>query len=817
MPETPVHHFKWRRLRKALFIIMLFALLLGATCQREHIFFLTQEERSWLETHEEELEVLIEDDLPPYVFHDENGQYTGLFIDYLHEVEAKLNLRFTLREFPIWSDLLAHAQTHNRFIILGINRTDERARYLTFTDPVVKIPYAIVTQKSNQAASIAEFNDKTLCVVKNYAVNDDLRRYYPHIIPTPVKTSLKGLHSVSSGSCDAMVINQMEASYLIDALGLTNLQIAGQTQFLNRLSLATSMTDPILFSILEKTMEHISPRRRREIYHRWVSTGHSELPYALIITLEIGAGIVLSVIFLLWAWTSSLRKQVSHQTRQIQESNENLRITLNSIGDGVLATDTRGRVTHLNPVAVTLTGWSRVEAEGEAIDTIFHLESIDTSPLEVPVDASTDERFETEATTHEAILISKTHTPCRIHYSVSPIRDEAKETTGMVFVFRDITDKVKAEAELLRIKKLESLGILAGGIAHDFNNLLTGVYGNISMAKMELSEAHRAHEYLSYAEESMDAAVALTSQFLTFSKNEKPVRRIINIGKALADAASFTAHGLNTKLETAIDDNLWSVSADKGQLSQVMSNLIINAHQSMTTGGLITLTAKNIEKAQGRWVRIVVKDMGTGIAPEHMDKIFDPYFTTKKMGSGLGLATTYAIITKHKGTIKVKSKLMEGTTFTIDLPASAEPLPHPIDKRLEFLIDTHALQVHILVLDDQVVIRKILATILKKLGFEVTFTVEGHETVDAYKKKLDEGTPYDVVILDLTIPGGMGGKEVSKKILAMDSSARIILSSGYASDPIMSCYENFGIKAIAVKPYRFSDFKETLLRVLLDR
>jgi len=592
---------------------------------------------------------------------------------------------------------------------------------------------------------------------------------------------------------------------------------AGQTQFLNRIALSSSVHDPVLFGILEKTLDHTEPRRRQKIYHRWIGTGETWLPDSLLISIEIGAGLVISIIFLLWAWTTSLRQQVERQTEKLRENRENLRITLDSIGDGVVTTDTKGQVTRLNPVAEALTGWTLADAEGKAVAEVLRLKEIHTNRPMSLTDLTDHELRDTMNTTTEAILLSRSEVPYRICYNMAPIRDEEGNTTGTVVIFKDITDKIKAEEELLRVKKLESLGILAGGIAHDFNNLLTGLYGNISMAKMALPPEHEALDYLSSAEDSMEAAVALTGQFLTFAKNETPVRRIISVGKALAEAATFATHGLNTRLETAIDGDLWPVSADKGQLNQIVGNLIINAHQAMTTGGIITLTATNVREPSGRFVRIAVKDTGTGIAPEHLDKIFDPYFTTKTTGSGLGLATTYAIITKHGGTIKVDSKPGIGTAFTVDLPAADAPLDAPSHDRPKPRGDTHARGAKVLVLDDQVVIRKILATILHKMEIEATFTVEGGETVNAYRKRLKEGKPFDAVILDLTIPGGMGGREASEKILTMDPAARIIISSGYASDPIMAHYEAFGIKAIAVKPYRFSDFREILLGVLPER
>ncbi|SCY76154.1 ATP-binding protein [Desulfoluna spongiiphila] len=812
MPDIPAPAVGRRSLHRLTGIFI--GLLALAACRTQAPLPLTPEEQGWIASNKGLLTVLLQDNRPPFTFRNEEKKVDGLFVDYLHDMEKHLGLKLPILSFDRWDKLLAHAEKNRHVIILTVSRTKSRSDSLLVTAPVVKVPYAVVTRKTSQATGIPEFAGKTLCTTEPLALRTALDRFHPHVIPTGVETATRGLYAVSSGTCDAMVINSMEASYLIEDLGLTNLHIADRTRFLNRLALATSGDNPMLFGILEKAVDSISLRRHQELYRRWVSPGGAWLPDTLLISIEVIVGIVISVIFLLWAWTSSLRQQVGRQTKKLRDSRENLRITLDSMGDGVITADTTGVVTRLNPAAEALTGWSLSEAEGRPMAEVFPLRTIHTDrPQSLPDFTDPALRGHLNITT-EATLVSRNEAPCRICYNMAPIRDEKGHVTGAVIIFNDITDKSKAEEEVLRMKKLESLGILAGGIAHDFNNLLTGLYGNLSMAKMALPEDHEAFACLASAEESMEAAIALTGQFLTFAKHEAPVRKIIPVGKALADAATFATHGLNTRLETAIDEDLWPVAADKGQLNQIMGNLIINAHQAMATGGVITLTAKNAREPSGRFIRITVKDTGTGIPPEHLDKIFDPYFTTKTTGSGLGLATTHAIVTKHGGTIKVDSEQGVGTVFTVDFPA-ADALPaEPPEDRPKPRTDECAKGAHVLILDDQAVIRKILETILLKMGIEPTFTVEGEETVRTYRQRLEAGTPFDAVILDLTIPGGMGGREASEKILAMDPGARIIISSGYASDPIMSRYEEFGIKAIAVKPYRFSDFQEILLGVL---
>jgi len=381
-------------------------------------------------------------------------------------------------------------------------------------------------------------------------------------------------------------------------------------------------------------------------------------------------------------------------------------------------------------------------------------------------------------------------------------------------IVQDITKRKEAENEILKLRKLESIGVLAGGIAHDFNNLLTGIFGNLEMAKLHLSSEHKSYKYLESAEHSMDNAANLTKQLLTFSKGGDPIKEALSIGEIIKETAKFSLRGSNVKLKCEIANDLWVVEADKGQISQVIGNLVINAQQAMPMGGTVTVFAENLKVEGMRMVKIEVRDEGVGIAPQYLEKIFDPYFTTKQQGNGLGLATTYSIITKHNGTISAFSTLNEGTVFSILLPASNKVEIKGFINKEEIFSGSSSVSADILVLDDEEIVRNVIGDMLELMGFKVSFAVEGREAVKMYKESVLKKSPFDAVITDLTIPGGMGGQDATIEILKLNPEAKVIVSSGYATDPVVANFQKYGFVDRVVKPYRFKELQRVIERVL---
>ena len=404
-----------------------------------------------------------------------------------------------------------------------------------------------------------------------------------------------------------------------------------------------------------------------------------------------------------------------------------------------------------------------------------------------------------------------------------PIFDERGNVEMVTEQIRDITEKRRMEEELQKAQKLESIGILAGGIAHDFNNLLTAILGNISLSKLYVPEGDRAYVKLEEAEKASLRARDLTQQLLTFSRGGAPVKKKISLAGIAREAAMFALSGARTTCRFDIADDLWPVEVDEGQISQVINNLILNADQAMPAGGVVEVRCENalvgaddpFSLPEGRYVVLSISDHGEGIPSEILPRIFDPYFTTKKSGKGLGLATVYSIVRNHDGHITVTSQPNQGTTFTLYLPCGDGSTEESADdKWTPPETGSPVVRGRILVMDDEENIREVAGEMLDFIGYGAGFARDGAEAVDLYSKALGSGDPFAAVLLDLTIPGGMGGSEAMRLLRNIDPGVRAIVSSGYSNDPIMADYKTFGFRGIITKPYKLTELKKVLSEVL---
>lgn len=513
------------------------------------------------------------------------------------------------------------------------------------------------------------------------------------------------------------------------------------------------------------------------------------------------------------------RKKAEHV---LAEEKERLAVTLRSIGDGVITINIDSEVLFVNKVAEELTGWQQRDAVGRPLSEVFRIYDKNSGePLGRLIDASLSKgtSFNLPSNT---ILLSRDGTERIIADSVAPIRDEESQPRGVVLVFRDVTQEVRTEQELLKIRKLESVGILAGGIAHDFNNILVAILGNLNLATQMLDKGHKVNPLLEDAVKASIRAKDLTSQLLTFAKGGNPVKELSSVADVVRESAQFVLHGAKTNCRFNASDDLWLADIDKGQISQVIQNIIINAQHAMPEGGTIDVSCANVNDPSGenvaldadrKYIKITIKDSGIGIPENLLEKIFDPYFTTKREGSGLGLAITHSIVEKHDGHITVWSKPGKGTSFCLYLPASSEA-ELPGNKQDEDTVCTKKGEASILLMDDDEMVRHTSANMLEFIGYQVVHAEDGQEAINLYKAGWEAGQPFDIIIMDLTIPGGMGGQEAVGEILKINPKAKVIVSSGYSNDPILAEYTKYGFKAAIVKPFAMKDLSSVIEQVL---
>jgi len=492
----------------------------------------------------------------------------------------------------------------------------------------------------------------------------------------------------------------------------------------------------------------------------------------------------------------------------LRESEEKYRVLVENSLDAVFLAARDGSIFAVNQAACDMLGMSEQEIIAAGRSGIMDLNDPRLS-------AALEERARTGKFIGELNYRKKDGTVFPTWLS-SVIFKDSSGNERTCTVTHDITKRKKLEEELFKIQKLESLGLLAGGVAHDFNNILSVILGYISLAKMLVTPEDEIFNLLNESEKASINAQNLTRQLLTFATGGAPVKEIASIADIVKEASLFILRGSKSRCEFSIEDDLWLAEVDVGQINQVCNNVVINASQAMPEGGIIRIAADNLiidEKSglpvkPGKYIRISVTDQGIGISGKHLSNIFDPFFTTKQKGSGIGLTTTYSVIKKHDGYISVESKLGIGTTFYIYLPASDKNV---LKKEEVQMISG---QGRILVMDDEAPVRKIMGKILKKLGYEPDYADDGDEAIRIYKKARKSPKPFDAVILDLTIQGGMGGKETVKKLLEIDPEVKAIVSSGYSDDPVLSDFQVHGFKAVVTKPVELRFLSKVLHELL---
>ncbi|MBF0280808.1 MAG: transporter substrate-binding domain-containing protein [SAR324 cluster bacterium] len=776
----------------------------------------------------------------PLVYINEAGEAKGLFVDVLNHIAKEK--KWEINYIPgSWQECLSRLQSGEIDILTNVAQTEDRNKIMDFTENYLFLDWGVVYRKNNSPIdTIFDLQDKTIGVLNRgrasgafqqlldqfgirsrFLKNENYTQIFEAIEKSEVDVGLflntVAIELASNYDVEQTPIVFSPAKFKFAAKENQNREILSTLD--KGISELKTDKNSIYYQSLHKGINAYEPN---EIIPPWLIT-------ALLV--------IILVSFILVVFNIVLRKSIRYKTSKLVETNERLekeidersraeellkqsegRLNnlLQSIQAGVVVHDVKqSRIIQFNATALDILGMTADQVLGKStIDpgwAFIHENNKPMSVDEYPVNIVKQTKRPLWDYIVGIVKDSKVE-PTWAIIKATPQFDKDGEMFEIIVSSMDITElkrtetkNLQLEAHLFQTQKLEAIGTLAGGIAHDFNNMLGIIYGNVSYLLNDYSENEEIVEVLSDIQEGAKKAQNLTQQLLTFAKGGAPIKKTTNINKLIKDSAIFVTRGAKSKCNFDLADDLWSAEVDAGQLNQVISNLVINASQAMPIGGIITIRSENIEIEKGntihlptgKYIKIILEDQGVGISEKNLPNIFDPYFTTKQTGSGLGLSTSYSIIKNHGGHIGAVSKLDEGTTFNIFLPASDNEIP-AVDKKLTIANSGHG---KILVMDDEEPILKMVGRMLNRMGYEPYYAKDGEQVIEIYRTALQSGKQFKLVILDLTIPGGMGGKETIEKLLQINPDVKAVVSSGYSNDPVMSNYKKYGFCGVIPKPY----------------
>jgi PAS domain S-box-containing protein len=755
---------------------------------------------------------------PPLQFHDrETDSASGFAVDLMDAISKRAGLKVHYNFANTWASLIEKVKSGEADVIASLAISKERQKYLLFTNVIHSSSISIFVRAQNQ--TIRELDMGLHVGTTRGSIANKSLKQVPDIDMKIYNTYSEGLFSLLAGQIDAFVAGKDIFLKLARDAGVDEkIKIAGNPFINIKRAIAMRRDDSILQSRLNEAIEgFVGSPEYQAIYVKWY--GKPTQYWSPRKTVFAMSAFIAVIIFTmtLWRYRSVLRLNEElmdniSERRKVEEELKLFQSLINKSNDAIFVIDPEtSRFLSANDKACTNLGYSR--------DELYDMGVIDIEAV-IPDNFSWEKHIEEVREKGFEIIqgIHKRKDGTTYPAEINAIIVDIGARQYMVSVARDVTERLKMEEEIQRSHKLESVGILAGGIAHDFNNLLAAILNNVYISKQNTDRTSKAYSRLVEAEKAVIRASDLTRQLLTFARGGAPVKRTTNIDDVIRESAAFVLRGSNVKCEYDMPDSLWTVEADEGQISQVIQNLVVNADQSMPEGGTIRISGKNtmigseedVPLQAGKYINITVQDQGTGISEENVQNIFNPYFTTREEGHGLGLAVTYSIIKNHDGYISVDSKEGGGTSFTFYLPVSEKQAP-PKEPHADTMLTGEG---RVLIMDDEEMVRNSLGEMLSGMGYEVELSKDGAEAVAHYEKAMSASSPFDVVILDLTVPGGMGGKEAITKLRELDANIKAIISSGYSNDLVMANFETHGFSDVITKPYSVLQLSRVLKKVL---
>ncbi|WP_245796738.1 PAS domain-containing protein [Halodesulfovibrio marinisediminis] len=787
---------------------------------------LSEMEREWLGRLDRPLVLAVTPDTRPLEFVDAQGEYQGMVADYVHRVAEELNIEFEVVEPANMQELLWLAKQRRVDVIAAFAGNPASTDAMLFTNPYLELSTAILANRSGkEPLSLSVISEKKmgLALPKGYDVLSYVEKFYPDIHIQTTYNYLAALLHVSFNEIDATIISLPQASYFIEDKGITNLRVAGYTDYRLYYRMGVRSDMPILADIFQKALDNITPVERERILKRWVHLQQDYLSaffsnrFIWYIIVSIVSFTLLAFVGIIF-WNRTLRLRVNERTRELKrELKDRTRFlaALDQAEDGIFILDTDGILEYVNASLLNLTQYTEEEMLGRHISMLRakqHPQEFFEELWKVLRSGG--------VWRGETVYVKKNGEEISAEVTATPVFDETGALINIVELIRDVTEQRKMEEHLKQSQKLEELGTLAGGIAHDFNNIIAAISGYAELALPSTEKGSRAHTNLERIQQVAERARAMVHQILVFSRRRKPEKVLVDVSAMVKEVLQLLRPSLPSTIEikSKLADGC-TVMADASQLHQVVMNLGTNAGYAMrTNGGILTISISSIQLlagtarlmglSRGRYVSLVVEDTGEGIPAHHVRRIFDPFFTTKPKGegTGMGLSMVHGIITSMRGHISVESSEGVGTRFTVLIPYSKGEEEGEIPTAVPLTEGEGS----IMLVDDEEDLVKVYSAALEDLGYDVRPYNDSAEALGAFR---DNPYSIDLLITDQTMPK-LTGDKLATAVHIIRPDLPIILCSGY-SDAIDSIKEGQnGIRKVLLKPFELQDLGRAVQELL---